>query len=286
MSSVSARRGLSLVWLSLLAYGVLFALLQDRLLPPLAWPEGAVLLVSALVASLPALALLLGQGAEPFPRETPRPGQLIYLLGLALTANLAVTALTPLLERLWKVAGFTARAGAGGDDTLTPLLAFYICLAGPLLEELVYRGVLLRRLRTAGTVPALVLSAVCFGIMHHDLYQGLAAFCGGLVYGWAALHYGLRASVVLHVLNNSLAVALPLLRNFGTAGALLTLVVAFGPVAVALVGTLAALRRRRKAGPAAPKTVEEPLRLGQEPLLWALLAFDTVYLISASFTRL
>lgn len=287
MSSRSApRRGMRLLWLSLLAYSVLFALLQRQLLSSLGWPEGVLLSVSALVASLPALALGFSDPTPPPPREAVRPATPVFLLSVALTGNLAVTALTPLLETLWKSLGWTAQAGAGGDDTLTPLLAFYICLVGPVLEELVYRGVLLRRLQPVDARLAVVLSAVCFGLMHHDLYQGLAAFWGGLVYGWAALRYGLRLSIVLHILNNSVAVALPLLRGLGTPGALATLALVFVPVVVTVVGALGWLVRRLRNP--APRQAAAPgaLALFREPLLWAVLLFDGVYLVTESFTRL
>lgn len=285
MASLSHTRPLARLWLALLAYSVLFALLQQRLLPSLGLPEGAVLCLSALVASMPALALGLSRTAPAFPREKLRPATPVFLLCVALTGNLAVTAVVPLLETLWRGLGYTAQAAAGGDETLTPLLAVYICLVGPVLEELVYRGVVLPRLRPAGAWTAVVLSAVCFGLMHHDLYQGLAAFWGGLVYGWAALYYGLRLSVVLHILNNSVAVALPLLRELGTPGALATLALVLLPAAVSAAGALRWLVRRRK-NPAGPSEPREPLALGSEPLLWALLVFDAVYLITESFSRL
>lgn len=49
--------------------------------------------------------------------------------------------------------------------------------------------------------------------MHHDLYQGLSAFWCGLIFGYAALHYGLGTSIGLHIAGNSIAEALPLLRQ-------------------------------------------------------------------------
>ena len=160
---------------------------------------------------------------------------------------------------------------------------FLFCLAGPVLEELVYRGVVLPRLQPYGARLAILLSALCFGLMHHDLYQGLSAFWCGLVYGYAALHYGLGVSVALHIAGNSLAMVLPLLRDAGTAGAAATLLLVAVPVLVVLVGGIRRALRRRPVPPVTRGNVAGVLA---QPLLWLLLAFETVYLLVASFSRI
>lgn len=95
-------------------------------------------------------------------------------------------------------------------------------IVGPALEEPIYRGVVLRSLLSGGARQAILLSALCFGLMHHALYQGLSAFWCGLFFGYAALHDGLGMPIGLHIVGNSIAVALPLLRQAGTPGALAT----------------------------------------------------------------
>lgn len=280
---VSAR-SLAPVWAVLLAYSALFGLLQKFVFTPLGVPEGLTLLACSVLASAVPLAW---NALRPAPRpahdrQVPRPGTVGFLFCLALTGNLAVTLLTPLLERLWKPLGLTALPPPGGDAP-TFWLVFYICLAGPVLEELVYRGVVLPRLQPYGARLAILLSALCFGLMHHDLYQGLSAFWCGLVYGYAALHYGLGVSVALHIAGNSLAMVLPLLRDAGTAGAVATLLLVAVPVLVVLVGVIRRALRRRPVPPVTRGNVAGVLA---QPLLWLLLAFETVYLLVASFSRI
>lgn len=277
---------LTWMWCSLLAYGVLFLVLQRVLPSAFRLPESVVLLFCGTAASaVPLLwaALTRGSAARFSPRKVSA-GPMVFLFSAAVSGNLAVTLLTPLLERLWRLAGFTAQAVALGEETPTPLLAAYICVIGPVLEELVYRGVVLRRLLPGGERQAVVLSALCFALMHHDLYQGLSAFWSGLIFGYAALRYGLAASVGLHIAGNSIAVALPLLRQAGTAGALVTLLLVFVPVGIAVVGGLRLLLKRRgQARSEAPAGIA--LRVWRAPALWLLLAFDAIYLVAASFTR-
>lgn len=277
---------LTWLWCSLLAYSALFGLLQKLLSSVAALPESIVLLLSGAVASaVPLLWSALASGDVPrFSSRKASLGSLLFLMSVALCGNLAVMVVTPLLERVWNLAGFTAQPAAVGEEIATPLLTLYICIVGPVLEELIYRGVVLRRLLPAGARQAIVLSALCFGLMHHDLYQGLSAFWGGLVFGYAALHYGLRASIGLHIVGNSIAVALPLLRQAGTPGALATLALVFVPVVITVTGgsRLLLKSRRQKCG---AKQAEGRSGVWSNAALWMLLAFDTIYLVVASFTH-
>ena len=277
---------LTWLWFSLFAYSVLFGLLQKLMSSVPGLPEGIVLLLSCAVASaIPLLWSSLVSGEAPhFSSQKASLGTLVFLISVALSGNLAVMVLTPVLERVWNLVGFTAQAAAVGEEIATPLLAIYICIVGPVLEELIYRGVVLRRLLPGGARQAILLSALCFGLMHHDLYQGLSAFWCGLIFGYAALHYGLGTSIGLHIAGNSIAEALPLLRQAGTPGALAILALVFVPVVIAATGGIRLLLKRRgrkrersQAGGSSG--------VWSNPALWMLLAFDTVYLVVASFTH-
>lgn len=139
---------LTWLWCSLFAYSVLFGLLQKLLSSVPGLPEGIVLLLSCAVASaIPLLWSSLVSGEAPhFSSQKASLGTLVFLISVALSGNLAVMVLTPVLERVWNLVGFTAQAAAVGEEIATPLLAIYICIVGPVLEELIYRGVVLRRL--------------------------------------------------------------------------------------------------------------------------------------------
>jgi len=62
---------------------------------------------------------------------------------------------------------------------------FTICLLAPLLEEVLYRGVILRAfLHQYGRWQAICGSALLFGFAHLNIYQMLAGFLVGTVSGW------------------------------------------------------------------------------------------------------
>ena len=282
----SPMHSLTWMWCSLFAYGAVFGLLQKLLSSVPNLPESVVLLLSGAAASAIPLFWSARTGGEAprFPSRKPSPGALIFLMSLALSGNLAVMVLTPIVDQVWNLAGFTAQAVAVEEEIATPLLAVYICIVGPVLEELIYRGVVLRRLLPRGARQAILLSALCFGLMHHDLYQGLSAFWCGLIFGYAALHYGLGASIGLHIVGNSIAVVLPLLRQAGTPGALATLALVFFPVVIAVTGGIRLLLKRQKPEYGSCQAGGSS-GVWSNPALWMLLAFDTIYLVVASFTH-
>lgn len=73
-----------------------------------------------------------------------------------------------------------------GETTWISLLATVIL--APISEELLFRGLTLRFLRSAGVKFAIanVLQALFFGILHMNLVQGIYAFAVGLVLGYVA----------------------------------------------------------------------------------------------------
>jgi membrane protease YdiL (CAAX protease family) len=91
--------------------------------------------------------------------------------------------------------------------------AFAALISASIVEELVYRGLLIAAGRALGlsVTVALVLSSVLFGLAH--LYQGPAGMIGTAVLGyvlgyWLLLTGSLLLAVVLHLLVNMRALAL------------------------------------------------------------------------------
>lgn len=91
------------------------------------------------------------------------------------------------------------------------LMVVALCLIGPLAEELVFREGILRHLHVwrANKWWAVVLSALCFGLVHINPAQIVSATLLGLLLGWVYVRTGdVRLSVALHILNNLFAFAL------------------------------------------------------------------------------
>ena len=89
-----------------------------------------------------------------------------------------------------------------------PLQILAIGIIGPVMEELLFRGLLMRRLRDyVGFGWAAVISSAVFGIAHGNLTQGIFAALAGLLFSMLYEHYGTTAApIAAHIANNAYAV--------------------------------------------------------------------------------
>lgn len=88
-----------------------------------------------------------------------------------------------------------------------------LTVLGPLCEELVFRGGVMRPLLRQGVRPwvAIGVSALLFGLMHGNLAQGFFAMLLGILFGILYYRTGnLLLSSLCHIVNNSASVALML----------------------------------------------------------------------------
>jgi membrane protease YdiL (CAAX protease family) len=96
-----------------------------------------------------------------------------------------------------------ARFAALASDT--PATVLVTCLLAPCLEEMLFRGIILRSfLRQYSRTAAILGSSVLFGIAHLNVYQFVTAFIAGLVLGW--LYERTRSlwpCILLHAANNT-----------------------------------------------------------------------------------
>jgi membrane protease YdiL (CAAX protease family) len=100
------------------------------------------------------------------------------------------------------------------DDPVGVVLIIAIAVIGaPLVEELFFRGLLLRGLeRRFGTTPALLVSSVVFAGVHLQGLQFPALFLFGLLAGWLTVRSGrLGPAWAAHVGFNATTVAILLL---------------------------------------------------------------------------
>lgn len=86
------------------------------------------------------------------------------------------------------------------DDSIPIFL--YACLLGPIAEEILLRGLILRSLQPYGKKFAILVSSLLFGLFHGNLLQVPFAFFVGLVMGYVALEYNIYWAILLHLMNN------------------------------------------------------------------------------------
>lgn len=88
------------------------------------------------------------------------------------------------------------------------IFMIFVGILAPICEEIIFRGFLLRGLRSCGNGFAIVISALLFGAYHGNFGQLPYAFTVGLLYGWlACASNSLLPTLILHAVNNALVTA-------------------------------------------------------------------------------
>jgi len=229
------------------------------------WPHSAPkteLWATAVVSGLSLLLTILWlrrrAGAARWPeRDTPpsRAGWGSYaLLPVLVVAGVVVLSPLHLLHLPDFAAGMFTKMAA-----MPVLLLAMGCVAAPLLEEFLFRRVILEGLlRSYSPAVAIGQSALLFGVFHFNLAQSVAAVGIGLLLGW--LYYRTRSLALcigFHALNNLLAFwsmqpnAPQFLREEPTSLPVGTFAVTYLVAGLVLAGALWLLERTRTAPVAA-----------------------------------
>ena len=155
-----------------------------------------------------AFLILRGIPAAKVEKNPFTAGQffsiLLICIGLMYAGNIVGSVITTVIAFL------------SGGDVLNPILSYamdggillkllIMVVLGPLMEELLFRKLLIDRLLPYGEKTALITSAVAFGLFHGNLSQFFYAAALGLALGYVYLRTGkLRWSYIYHMIINFL----------------------------------------------------------------------------------
>ena len=139
--------------------------------------------------------------------QNPEKKQILKMVAVVFAMILTTITSSRLLEPLihemglhQDSSGYAAALGSGWKlFLLTVILA-------PLAEELLFRGIILKRLRPYGEAFAVLATAILFAIQHTFIIQVGHTFLSGIILAVVTLKFGLLWSILIHALNNFLAV--------------------------------------------------------------------------------
>ena len=95
------------------------------------------------------------------------------------------------------------------NKLLTVFSLFYVCIAGPILEEVLCRGALLKLSSHIDIKFGIVFSSLLFGIMHGNLSQLFNATLLGLLLAYVTVKTrSLIPAMFMHIVNNSYSMIL------------------------------------------------------------------------------
>ncbi len=216
-----------------LSYGLVF--LGNRFFPEAAatewffWLRGSAVIY---LFAMPAAWLIMRrlprrELAEPMPDGSRcKPKKLGgYDFFIAMLMALGIMQLGNLVSVLINAIMLTAsgRTSASGLDTvmlnLNPVAIFaFVVVIGPLMEELIFRKLIIDRLSEYGALLSAVMSAMTFGLFHGNLQQYFYAFAVGLFLAFIYIRTrNIRTTVLMHMTLNLVGGFIPsmLLRLIG-----------------------------------------------------------------------
>ena len=95
----------------------------------------------------------------------------------------------------------------------TPVVAIYESLytdiimtvfVAPVLEEIVFRGVIMNNLKKYGIKTAIIINSIFFALSHYNTDMIIPAFFTGIIFSYVAYKYSIKYSILIHFFINAI----------------------------------------------------------------------------------
>ena len=251
------KRCFRIVGVAYVVYLVVSTLSQLAVAWTLEVPEGALgwnlWMMASMLAMYPLSTLFLYLIMSRLPkakqtwREPVGPGRYIGVfvicMGCMYMGNILGQAISAVLRVI------TGMPIDNSLDTMISnmqpwLILLIVVIVGPIMEEVVFRKILLDRIAGYGQVVSMLVSGLIFGVAHGNFYQFFYAFALGVIFAWVYLRTGsILYTIGLHMMINFCGSFLSLflldmIEAWGTAGLMLVfgqLMVMIGYVVAAVI---------------------------------------------------
>lgn len=239
------RLGISLFLITVVVNLVQFVMSQliQRFIPEFArssWYVYSMLIVSFYLIGAPLFYLMV-RNISVEKTEAGRSlkwYEFICLLVMCLTAmyifNIIGTMINYILGMMTGNMNLNPLNNVIGEIDVLPTILI-AGIASPIVEELVFRKVLLERLRKYGDVVAILVSGLCFGLYHGNIAQFLYASALGFIFAYVVVRTGrIHYTIALHICINILGTGiLPQIVKMGT---IATMMVGFAVIGIIMIG--------------------------------------------------
>lgn len=174
----------------------------------------AIGVIQLIALGLPCMVYYLLKGrklAEPIYGISNRGPQILFVLFAAL---LFVSG-TLLIKFLYFVGGGTDAAivnfyvdvTGSVENTSQIEIILSLIIIPAICEELFFRGIIFSEYRRFGTANAVIVSALCFSMLHFSLENFFMYLFSGLLFGFTtAITRSIFPSLALHILSNTLSI--------------------------------------------------------------------------------
>ena len=161
---------------------------------------------------------------EPLEKRRLGAGEIFVNLCIVFFLGIAGNIIGTVVNSVIYSGGGNPSVSMVGDflaESFGPVMVLYTALVGPVIEELLFRKVIIDKLYRYGKPVALVTSGLLFALVHGNLEQFFYAFFVGCFLAYIYIKTGnIKYTIILHILMNSFSVVLtylltkiPLLGN-------------------------------------------------------------------------
>jgi membrane protease YdiL (CAAX protease family) len=143
-----------------------------------------------------------------------------------------------------------------GEDIINPALnaiqdsnywltLLYAVIAAPILEEVIFRKLLLDKLRRFGDLAAILLTGLAFGLFHMNLAQMFYAAVLGFIFAYVTLRTNtIRYSIILHMMINFMGSAFtPLATEQNIIGSMLLIIWMLTAVTLGIIFLILSIKK-------------------------------------------
>lgn len=187
-------------------FGVIAVIDQELLSAP--WVNYASIAISFYLIGFPVFYLMIKNLPEEEKRESKTLGafEVIKICFMSYSIVYIVNFLTNLLMMLIAV--------IKGSEVTNPLVnmlegsnwiwsLIFAGILSPIIEEMMFRGVMLNKLKRYGDKVAIITTAILFGLFHANFSQFFYAVALGMIFAYVALKTGtIKYSIILHIVVN------------------------------------------------------------------------------------
>lgn len=91
-----------------------------------------------------------------------------------------------------------------GDLIINILATLYVCIIAPILEEIIFRGILLNAFKKYGNMTAILVSSISFAMFHMNPIQIPVAFITGILLAFVTIKTNnIKLALIIHIVNNT-----------------------------------------------------------------------------------
>lgn len=141
----------------------------------------------------------------------------VIAIAIGIVSLFGLQQLISLFDELWLTLGVELQELSITNFGLFALYTFTSAITPAIVEEIVFRGMILNGLRSKfNDYASIALSALMFALMHGSLQQLVYPFLLGLILGWIKLRTGsIIPCMIVHFTNNFLTLLLTYLLGSG-----------------------------------------------------------------------